>query len=261
MFDEMEYLNLEGNMKKTIPIMTVIALCLFTFPAIAEDGGGSTNAKSDNAATPAEPGGGNENAKSDNAATPATPAKLANGWQGQPTVPASRARGAEPRANEAGFADMDDGARNAFCEGHQDLQEEARRNWDEMTAQQREEFRRAHPRLARRMFQRRWSEMTPEMRGAFLEAHPVIRERLAERWEAMSSGQRRDFCRNHPRMTARMRARLRSGGNQGVRDHGAGRGRDGVGQGGERRGGNQGVRDHGAGQGRGGAGQGGGPKR
>jgi len=194
----------------------------------AVPGGGNPHNDNPNAATPAVPGGGNLHNDNPNAATPAAP------------------------ANEPGPDDMDDRDAGDFVGQHPDLRDDARARWEAMTPEQREQFLRDHPGLARRMLRRTWDRLTPAERAQFIRNHPELRDRLVARWRSMTPDERRAFCQRHPRLvrraTHRMRREGRAGqepgarqdrnrdrGNQGVRDHGAGQGRGGVGQGGEHR--------------------------
>jgi len=169
---------------------------------------------------PAVPGGGNPNARSENAATPADPG----------------------RAPDIG--DFNDSECGNFAESHApDIRGEAGERWGQMGPADRERLAAENPRL-KRCVGKAWQEMTPPERGAFMRAHPGLRERLRERWAAMKEGDRGTFLQRHPAIRKRCGCgggqamqkpdRPRPG-NKGVRDHGKGQGRDGVGQGGERR--------------------------
>jgi predicted Fe-S protein YdhL (DUF1289 family) len=180
-------------------------------------------------ATPAVPGGGNPNTDNPKAATPA--------------VPGGGNTHAAVQAEAPAVDDMDDRDAGDLIGQEPALRDEAKAKWDAMTPDQREQFLKDHPRLARRMLKRTWDQMSPAERTQFVRNHPELRERLIERWQAMTPEQRRAFCDRHPRVVKRAAHRMRqerrerpgNHGDNGVRDHGAGEGRGGVGQGGEHR--------------------------
>ncbi|MEK7476585.1 MAG: hypothetical protein AAB152_13265 [Candidatus Coatesbacteria bacterium] len=166
-------------------------------------------------ATPAVPGGGNPNTDNTHAATPAVPA----------------------------VDDMDDRDAGDLLGQDPALRDEAKAKWDAMTPEQREQFLKDHPRLAKRMLKRTWDKMTPAERSQFIRNHPELRERLMARWQGMTPEERKAFLDKHPRIAKRAAHRMRTErgerpgkhGDKGVRDHGAGEGRNGVGQGGQHR--------------------------
>jgi len=177
---------------------------------------------------PAVPGGGNPHAKSDNAATPADPG----------------------RAPDIG--DFNDSEAGNFADSNApDLKGEAGERWGQMSPEERGRVAEGNPRL-KRCVGKTWQGMSPPERGAFMRTHPGLRERLRERWAAMKDEDRGTFLRRHPAIRKRcgcggggqemQKAGRPRPGNQGVRDHGRGQGRDGVGQGGERRRGGTGTR-------------------
>jgi predicted Fe-S protein YdhL (DUF1289 family) len=163
---------------------------------------------------PAVPGGGNPNANSTNAATPAVP--------GHP-------------GDEATAEQLDDQSRGDLAARHPELSAEAKAKWEAMTPDERKAFLKEHPRMRRAMLAKKWEGMSPEERGSFCANHPELRERVRERWQALSPDERRQFVRNHPRLARSLSRGRRTHHDNGVRDHGAGEGRDGVGQGGEHR--------------------------
>ncbi len=163
-------------------------------------------------ATPAVPGGGNPHNDNPNAATPAVP------------------------ADGADVEHMDDRDAGDLLEAHPDLRDQAKARWDAMTPEERQAFLRDHPKLGRRMLKRKWDEMSPRDRAQFCRTHPELRERLADRWRSMTPEQRQVFIAHHPRVARAVRRHeRREHRDNGVRDHGAGEGRDGHGQGGEHR--------------------------
>jgi len=182
-------------------------LLLVGMVAMADDHGQGTQ--------PAVPGGGNSHANSANAATPAVP-------------------GHEP---DLDVDHLDDHSANDMADQDPGIGQAARTKWESMTPDERKAWAKAHPRLARAIAKARWDEMTPAERGDFLRTHPEVRERLIARWRALTPEQRQDFLRRHPQLRRRMAARRmnREHEDHGVRDHGAGEGRNGAGQGGEHR--------------------------
>lgn len=163
---------------------------------------------------PATPGGGNPNAVSTHAATPATPAE-----------------------HDLDVNHLDDASANDIAEQDNDLKAAAKAKWEAMTPDERKAWAKAHPRLARAIGKAKWEAMTPAERADFLRTHPEIRERLIARWRAMTPEQRQEFLKKHPQVRRQMAARrlTHREGDNGVRDHGVGEGRNGVGQGGEHR--------------------------
>jgi len=186
-------------------------------------------------ATPAVPGGGNPNANSDNAATPAVPGAAMN-------MPGP----GDMQADEAG----------KFTEANAGLKEEARAKWDAMTPEEKKQFMTDHHKLRKAMFRKKWDKMTPAERGAFMDAHPEMKEKMKARWEAMTPEERQAFLANHPKIEKRWKkqhreSRAEGGADMENRGEKAGEGRKGI----DKKG-NNGVRDHGQGAGRNGAGQG-----
>ena len=196
------------------------------FPALAlglARGAPTALAETPAGTQPAVPGGGNPNAVAPNAATPAVP--------GHP-------------GDEASADDLDDQARGDMGARHPELNTEAKAKWEAMTPDEQKAFLKEHPRMRRAMFAKKWEGMTPVERGSFLANHPGLREQLRASWQAMSPAERQQFIQRHPRMAKRIGHARRAHHDNGVRDHGKGEGRGGVGQGGEHRNPDGGPKPH-----------------
>jgi hypothetical protein len=183
---------------------------------------------------PALPGGGNEHASSDNAATPADPG----------------------RAPDTG--DFNDSEAGSFTDSHApDVKGEAGERWGQMSPEERNKACAGNPRL-RNCARKRWQDMKPAERGAFIRSHPGLRERLRERWASIKDDDRGTFLRRHPAIRKRCGC---GGGGPAMRKPGASPGPDNQGVRPQHEKGNNGVRDHGRGRGRDGVGQGAGNRR
>lgn len=198
-----------------LPLCLALAAPLAVAAAVAH-AEGAPPATTPAGTQPATPGGGNPNANSENAATPAVPPS---------------------HEHDLDVDHLDDATANDLSARHPEVGQEAKARWEAMTPDERKAWCQAHPRLARAIVKLRWEEMTPPERADFCRTHPEVRRRIIERWQGMTPAQRQEFLRRHPQVRRRMAARRlsRERSNNGVRDHGAGEGRNGVGQGGEHR--------------------------
>jgi len=237
-------------MKKVISFAVALALPGMLFVAMAMADAPASTPSGVQPATPAVPGGGNDNAKSDHAATPAVPA--------QPAV----------RAEMPGPGDMQPDEVGAFSDKNPVLGGEAKAKWEAMTPDEKKAFIKDHPKLRRMMMKKQWEKMTPAERGAFLDAHPELKEKMKARWEAMTPEERQAFLASHPKIEKRWKKQHAQGHPRDMKDRDMKGGDDMKGDddkggkmdnhpGGRPAGaGDNGVRDHGQGMGRDGAGQG-----
>jgi len=152
-------------------------------------------------------------------------------------VMGAKAAWAEQGEGHAGVPQEVTGPPEGLPQHPEAKREMMRERWQQATPEQREEFMKGHPGAAHDMAHERWEHATPEERGRFLQEHPRAagemkdrkREQVTERM-----GHRGERA-GQPRERFEHRGEQREQMNRGVRDHGQGQGRAGVGQGAEHR--------------------------